>query len=1076
MTKTSFLATKTPKETVWYSNGGKSDFYVVDSNVFIIDSGICLSNPKKLIDYSLITDRQNAYMNEYKSVYRFLKEDENKIQDYLSENAEKKSANEESAVLKPTANRENSADSSPLEFYFEKEFSNVYGSESLKYLNKEYGISDSNGNTFYLDYLVHTQAGDIAVEENGINYHHPQIIGKEKYRHQLFKQNECAKWGIKLYRFSTEDCRFEQRIQDDIKRFFGSDTSGFKENGILASRKIKLYEHQKITLRDIQESRKKGISTFLIVLPTAAGKSKIIEEDIKSFSQNKKNFKALILAPNKNIIADWQKRIKDFLPDLAEKISIKTYSFLARNYKNFSPEEFSYIVADEAHHTVAPTYKRIIQYFSPDFLIGLTATDQRPDKQKLESIFGSYKTQLSLAEAMKKKIVAQANVYRIETNIDLSHIRFNGKDYVNADLEKSVRVSSRNNLIADILKKYFSTGKFQNEQGLIFCVNTEHSKEMAKILNSYGITAASYTSRDKGNEKTLQDFNSKKIRFLCTCNMISEGWDYPALKIIVMARPTLSKVLYLQQIGRGLRKTSTKENVFIIDVVDEYGALIKPCTMHSIFKNPAYVPFGLITKTDYKTGDIIQIDGLSEEIQKITKINIEDFSEKYKDFLSVEQLAREFFVSTDTVTSWIKKKEITPDAAFDFGTKKIYMFSPENAKKIKIEKNIANHDETTIHKDFFDFLDEGDYTFSYKMPFLLSLLKNSNEIGEAKIDSVLKDYVSFYQNRILRNLPVDKKNCPYTKNYLSDTKSIKENMLKNPFEKFERKRFMYISKDLGIMAFNSSLWDSFSKNDFEKIKMQLLEDLRNYYKNLGGIFENDNLVAFAKGELYSYQNKNDENFLKVAENSKYNLEKKMSTNENYTQKTLEYYEANSDNFINGTLNVEFSKTQDFFLSYLKAGAEILDFGCGSGRDTKYFLSRGFKVDAIDGSKKMCEYASSLCNIKVQTVDFLDFSPSKTYDGIWACSSILHLNTADLAKVIKKISKALNFDGIFYTSFKYSNFEGFRNGRFFNDMTEEKFTSLIKNFPELKIISQWISQDARPNRKNEKWLNIICKKN
>lgn len=202
----------------------------------------------------------------------------------------------------------------------------------------------------------------------------------------------------------------------------------------------------------------------------------------------------------------------------------------------------------------------------------------------------------------------------------------------------------------------------------------------------------------------------------------------------------------------------------------------------------------------------------------------------------------------------------------------------------------------------------------------------------------------------------------------------------------------------------------------------------------------------------------------------------MSTNENYTQKTLEYYETNSENFINGTLNVEFSKTQDFFLSHLKTGAEILDFGCGSGRDTKYFLSRGFKVDAIDGSKKMCEYASSLCNIKVQTVDFLDFSPSKTYDGIWACSSILHLNTADLTKVIKKISKALNFDGFFYTSFKYSNFEGFRNGRFFNDMTEEKFTSLIKNFPELKIISQWISQDARTNRKNEKWLNIICRKN
>ena len=258
--------------------------------------------------------------------------------------------------------------------------------------------------------------------------HHPQIIGIEKYRKQLAKQNECTKWGIKLYRFSTEDCKFEEKIQDDIKRFFGSDTKKFNQSGIIASRAIKLYEHQKLTLEDIQKSRKNGVSTFLVVLPTAAGKSKIIEEDLKHFSKQTKDFKALILAPNKDIIEDWKKRISKNLPALTQKIDIKTYSFLARNYRKFPADEYSYIVADEAHHAVAPTYKRVIQYFLPDFLIGLTATDQRPDKKKLESIFGAYKTQLSLSEAMRKGIVAQANVYRIETNVDLSKIRFNGKD------------------------------------------------------------------------------------------------------------------------------------------------------------------------------------------------------------------------------------------------------------------------------------------------------------------------------------------------------------------------------------------------------------------------------------------------------------------------------------------------------------------------------------------------------------------------------------------------------------------------------------------------------------------------
>ena len=874
MVESSFFNHLMPKETVWYSNGVKSDFYVLNNKVVIIDSGICRTNLKNLIDinYSLLTDKQNSYMKEFSEVYRFLKEDEESARNFLFSDKNKHSENPEikNERQKTAANREDFAESSPLEFYFEEEFSKVYGESSLSFLNKEYSITDENGNTFFLDYLVHTDDSDIAVEENGINYHHPQIIGIEKYRKQLAKQNECTKWGIKLYRFSTEDCKFEEKIQDDIKRFFGSDTRKFNQSGIIASRAIKLYEHQKLTLEDIQKSRKNGVSTFLVVLPTAAGKSKIVEEDLKHFSKQKEYFKALILAPNKDIIEDWKKRISNNLPALTQKIDIKTYSFLARNYRKFPTDEYSYIVADEAHHAVAPTYKRVIQYFLPDFLIGLTATDQRPDKKKLESIFGAYKTQLSLSEAMRKGIVAQANVYRIETNVDLSKIRFNGKDYVNADLEKSIRVTSRNELIAEILKKYFSSGKFQNEQGLVFCVNTNHSKEMAKILNSYGISAASYTSRDLDAEKTMKDFSDKKIRFLCTCNMISEGWDYPSLKIIVMARPTLSKVMYLQQIGRGLRKTSTKENVFIIDVVDEYGAMVQPCTMHSIFANPYYVPFGLITKNDYKQGEMLTVDGLSERIERIVKVDIDDFSEKYKDFLSIEQLAREFFVSTGTITFWIKAKKIIPDAVFPFGTKKIFMFSPQNMENIRKKLNIPEHNEKTLHKDFFDFLEQRDYTLSYKMPFLLSLLKNANSIGEAKIDYVLKDYIQFYRDRLNLNLPVDKKSCPYTSEFLKNEKLCKENMITNPFEKFERKRFMFISKDLGIIAINSALWDSFSKNDILKIKTQLLEDLRNYYKNLGNIIEENQLVNFAKGYIYATKVVQKEPELLVADSTNLN--------------------------------------------------------------------------------------------------------------------------------------------------------------------------------------------------------------
>ncbi|WP_455719558.1 DEAD/DEAH box helicase [Agathobacter sp.] len=521
------------KDTMTYPNGGTSYFYVHDDRMIVIDDNICnITDQDTRFDYSLITDKQNNYMKQYAKLFRFLKSDIDTIDDVL-DISEK---NDGEFKLKSTVNRENNAETSPLEWNFEKNFADVYGRESLKYLWKEYGISDWQGNNYFLDYFIHAKSGDIAVEENGVNYHHPQIIGEVQYRRQLQKQNTCAAWGIKLYRFSTDDCRFDNRIEDDIRMFFGENTEDFEENGIIANRSFKLYEHQENTLDEIKRQRKNGVKTFLVVFPTASGKSKIIEEDIKEFSEKYDRFKALILAPNTNIIDDWKERINSDLYDLKENIEVKSFAYMVRNYSKIKPDAYKYIVVDEAHHAVAPVLKRVIQYFTPDFLIGLTATDKRPDKKKLEDVFGSYKTSLSLIEAMEKGIVAEANVYRIETNLDLSHIRFNGKDYVNADLEKSIRVTSRNELIADVIEQYFCGEQIEKRQGVIFCANTAHTVEMEKILNSRGITAKSYTGKSKNPAQIMSEFKAGKIRFLCACDMISEGWDYPELGILVMGK------------------------------------------------------------------------------------------------------------------------------------------------------------------------------------------------------------------------------------------------------------------------------------------------------------------------------------------------------------------------------------------------------------------------------------------------------------------------------------------------------------------------------------------------------------
>ena len=192
-------------------------------------------------------------------------------------------------------------------------------------------------------------------------------------------------------------------------------------------------------------------------------------------------------------------------------------------------------------------------------------------------------------------------------------------------------------------------------------------------------------------------------------------------------------------------------------------------------------------------------------------------------------------------------------------------------------------------------------------------------------------------------------------------------------------------------------------------------------------------------------------------------------------KTLIYYNKNAEQYIQDTVNVEFSKTQDYFLDKLQAGSDILDFGCGSGRDTKYFMDRGFKVDAIDGSIELCERASEFTGIEVRNMLFQELNEVEKYDGIWACSSILHLSKEELKKVLRKMIAALKNQGIIYTSFKYSDFEGERNGRHFTDFKEDGFVKFIEDLIGVKIEEQWITGDVRPNKGDERWLNIILRK-
>ena len=176
-----------------------------------------------------------------------------------------------------------------------------------------------------------------------------------------------------------------------------------------------------------------------------------------------------------------------------------------------------------------------------------------------------------------------------------------------------------------------------------------------------------------------------------------------------------------------------------------------------------------------------------------------------------------------------------------------------------------------------------------------------------------------------------------------------------------------------------------------------------------------------------------------------------------------------------TLNVDFSDVQQVFLKALPKKAHILDFGCGSGRDSMYFMEHGYQVTAVDGSEKMCLLASSLIGHPVRQMLFYELNDKNAYDGIWACASILHLPKGKLQEVLNKMVQALQADGAIYTSFKYGTFEGERNGRYFTDFEEKSFTAFIGQIKELRIEKMWVTGDVREGRGDERWLNLLLRR-
>ncbi len=188
--------------------------------------------------------------------------------------------------------------------------------------------------------------------------------------------------------------------------------------------------------------------------------------------------------------------------------------------------------------------------------------------------------------------------------------------------------------------------------------------------------------------------------------------------------------------------------------------------------------------------------------------------------------------------------------------------------------------------------------------------------------------------------------------------------------------------------------------------------------------------------------------------------------------TTRYYSENAPVFFADTVAVAMDPLYARFLPHIPPGGHILDAGCGSGRDTLAFLERGYQVTAFDASPSLASLAERHTGQPVRVLRLQDMEWSQTFDGIWACASLLHVPAAELPEVMGRLAGALRPGGVLYASFKYGHGERERQGRRFTDLDVAGLRAPLAQVPGLTEPETWISQDLRPGRAAERWLNTL----
>ena len=732
-------------------------------------------------------------------------------------------------------------------------FADTFGAEKAGYLYSQYPFFDIYQNARFADFVCESGAKRIAVEIDDEASHNPKLVSQDKFMDDLLKQNSMIHLGWDVYRWTVRQMQKQpDTVKDELRLFLGSER-GFREiedylptqrGQSFDGEKLELREYQQEALKNLQAMREKKESIALLYQATGTGKTVTAVMDAKSVGG-----RTLFVAHTMELVnqayqtfqALWKGasvgKFADSVKELDKDIVCGSIQSIALNLDMFKEDDFDYIIIDEAHHATADTYQKVLAYFKPKFLLGLTATPERADDTNILEIFKNTAHKLDIQTAVEIGALVDVRCIRIHTNIDMTQVRFNSVQYNVRDLDVKICVTERNALIVKTWLDYV-----KDKRTVVFCASVKHAEQIVALFKEKGVSAEAVSGSMKTSERNelLAKFAKGELKVLCACDLLNEGWDCPETEVWFMARPTMSKVLYAQQLGRGMRLSEGKEYLMVFDFVDNAGQYNAPYSLHRLFRLKDYRAGGLVlgkkgereAENDlYAKGErpdaVIDypVDATDYEV-----VDIFNWQEEAAGMISQMEFVRRVDVQSETIERYVREGKLIPDLIVPMSEHRVFKYFKEASLECYAKEfGWTLIDDQNRKNLFMEMVEEMDMSYSYKPVLLKAILQNADKQGRVKIDDLVTYFRAFYEDRRARGEVVEKQNSIFAKGNYTD-KEAARNILSNPFKRFEDMNMMRHTKTIGIIEVEPTVWKRLTEEDKKHILKVCDLKLEQYYK------------------------------------------------------------------------------------------------------------------------------------------------------------------------------------------------------------------------------------------------------